>query len=483
VIDYETEETGPSLRAIKSARDLLEEDFSDDTRLLLFWTSVLNHYALIQSSFSELENALKALDQSKHLYLKWKQNPDQKVLQLEDAFLDVDSSPDDETKINLEAKIEKNYTETIYFMAQVLQNLGQNDKSAILCMETLKRQAVSGEFDPLDWAVNAATFCQYFASHGDFSTARHLLASAMVMIDKVNSSDDELFTKRRHDLDRIFVKYCLMLMESHSSHSTVPSSCSTDRVLEYSVVLEIEESIPVSVPTMYEDAILIFQAAQRHLSDATSYFTLETHASDYADCILDESKLYRLLALFQTQDVSKVCKLHKRRIDLLEHLVKELNPTHFLALLSKINFELGETYSEMAHYKSIEKSCENLSKQVVIKINSFINHSINHFDKFLATFSDKTTKEIKGKLDDEEVRPVISALMSRGRLNSKFLTLETGDQLKKLEESESAYQRAVNYLSLHSDQEDLVQEEAKVLREMLQLIPDKRRILMTNTMY
>ena len=37
--------------------------------------------------------------------------------------------------------------------------------------------------------------------------------------------------------------------------------------------------------------------------------------------------------------------MHKRRIDLLEAVVKQLNPQYFLLVCRQLNFELAEIYS------------------------------------------------------------------------------------------------------------------------------------------
>lgn len=43
--------------------------------------------------------------------------------------------------------------------------------------------------------------------------------------------------------------------------------------------------------------------------------------------------------------------MHKRRVDLLEGVVKELNPTYFLTNCQELWFELGETYNDMLDTK------------------------------------------------------------------------------------------------------------------------------------
>jgi hypothetical protein len=184
------------------------------------------------------------------------------------------------------------------------------------------------------------------------------------------------------------------------------------------------------------------------------------------------------LASFQS-DAAKVCKLHKRRVGLLQELLKQLNPTHFLSFHRKINFELGETFSEMVHFKTLEKSSLPATKHAVLKVSSLINSSIQHFQQFLDTFSDKT-REIKSKLDDDDVRPVIVALLNQGHLHSKLKSSDPRQQLQHFKDTEKCYQKAIDYLARNPHQEKLVTAEAKVLKEMMQLLPEKVQLFMSD---
>lgn len=57
-------------------------------------------------------------------------------------------------------------TKTKYYMAQCYQHLDDTESSAIYCHLTLKKQLKNHEFlsffDPVDWAVSAATLSQFF---------------------------------------------------------------------------------------------------------------------------------------------------------------------------------------------------------------------------------------------------------------------------------------------------------------------------------
>ena len=43
--------------------------------------------------------------------------------------------------------------------------------------------------------------------------------------------------------------------------------------------------------------------------------------------------------------------MYKRRVDLLEPLLAELNPAHYLAVIRQLQYELAEIYSDIAQCK------------------------------------------------------------------------------------------------------------------------------------
>jgi KIF-binding protein len=84
------------------------------------------------------------------------------VVSPSDLFATTDKKGDGDEKL------EKTHTLTLYYLAQVYGTLGQQLKSALYCHNTLKRQLESKDFDSIDWALNAATLSQFFATHNGF---------------------------------------------------------------------------------------------------------------------------------------------------------------------------------------------------------------------------------------------------------------------------------------------------------------------------
>lgn len=68
-----------------------------------------------------------------------------------------------------EKLLEKQNTLTLFYLAQVFGSLGDLEKSAIYCHTTLKKQLNQGEFESIDWALNAATLSQYFCTNDRYT--------------------------------------------------------------------------------------------------------------------------------------------------------------------------------------------------------------------------------------------------------------------------------------------------------------------------
>ena len=53
--------------------------------------------------------------------------------------------------------------------------MGQSEKGAMYCHTTLLRQLETGQYDPVDWALNCATLSQYYITQGNYMLSRHCL--------------------------------------------------------------------------------------------------------------------------------------------------------------------------------------------------------------------------------------------------------------------------------------------------------------------
>lgn len=493
VVSMDVEEISVANNHSESAQQMLEEHFDHDLTLILFHLKIGNTFSLIRCSVSDYEKAIVVLRRAEKLYNEWTtvRSVDSEfptIAKMTDVFLLNSSDSERIQDPDSVIEVEREFTQTVYYLAQVLEKQGDSEMAAKYCTDTLIRQFHSGEYDHIDWSVNAATLSQYYACHNKFLTARRLLAVAQHKLDKVELKDhddeNELLKKRRADSDRILVKYCMMLMDKDDDAEVETELVIGVRSLVEPNATDLEKVIPHDRAVSYETALQIFHFAHKHLSSAVTYFTLNEHASDYADCILDQSMLYQRLILFQS-DSGKICKLHKRRVDLLQKLLSELNPVYFLSHVRRISFELGETFSEMVHHKLADTEHakeEHVIRAAVVKVNSLISKAIQNFGRFIDTFRDKAGR-LPVKFEDDDVRAVLIACFATGRLHSKRISSYPNEQLQFWTECEVWYQQIVDYIDTNPGHEEQIRHELKVIREMLPLIPEKKKLILSATMF
>ena len=89
-----------------------------------------------------------------------------------------------EARQHKEHGLEMLNTHTYYYLAQAYEKTGDRDRASRCCHLTLKKQLEHKEFQPRDWAVNAATLSYYYLTKGSFTVARLLLAAAGTVADR-----------------------------------------------------------------------------------------------------------------------------------------------------------------------------------------------------------------------------------------------------------------------------------------------------------
>jgi len=173
-----------------------------------------------------------------------------------------------------------------------------------------------------------------------------------------------------------------------------------------------EEQISDNFVLDFEDALRVFHTTKQWIEEAQRYYTLEEHASDYAHIVQDHSALYQVLIFFE-EDPKRLgavsafhcnvenstlmllfslsirqCRMHKRRLDMLEKLQSSLNAQCYLSVCRQLWFELGEISWEMLHIKlsaakDLNSDSHSPDPHTLNKLNALTSKSISYFGLFL----------------------------------------------------------------------------------------------------
>jgi hypothetical protein len=217
----------------------------------------------------------------------------------------------------------------------------------------------------------------------------------------------------------------------------------------------------------YDQARQVFLFAMDKMNAAKSYYILDGFVTDHVELCQDTSQLYAKLVFFES-NIDRKCKMHKRRIDLLSSLCKEISEEHYLHIMRQLLFELGECYSMLLDLKLEQKDDLNSMKRIE-KLSHLGKLGISTFEHFLSTMNDKKTREKPETYADEYIRPVLLAHFYIARFYSKFIE----NRRENLQQSLIQYKIIVDYVDKHPNARESIEQEYNICVEMTDLLPLK----------
>uniref|UniRef100_A0A3Q3X6D3 KIF-binding protein n=1 Tax=Mola mola TaxID=94237 RepID=A0A3Q3X6D3_MOLML len=409
------------------------------------------------------------------------------------------------------------YTHTMYYLAQVYKNLGDTERAATYCHSTLQRQLQSNQFNPMEWALNAASLSQYYITKGRYMEGRHCLSAALVVSglagevpseaaaqeSETESERREKLRQERAEISRCWIKYCLnLLQDAKKLLEDNTGELDTDRQEElkrvrkreeeeeekgrksallfgsedtFDSIASLEEKVSCLFPLDFSEARAIFLVGQNHVKEAKEYFQMDGYVTDHVEILQDHSALFRNLAFFE-EDLERRCKMHKRRIDMLEPICNDLNAQYYLLIRRQMMFELAETYSEMMDLKMTRSNrqadTESLDNHTIKKINHLCSSSAKYFQMFLDSLCSPEGK-FPEHLEEEVLRPALVARFRVARLYSKLICSLPSVHLDNLNKSLENYKYVAKYCEAHPEAVAAVETELELSKEMVGLLPLK----------
>jgi len=469
--------------------------------------TALNHTGILNCERSEPQKGLEFLQRAEMLYKDFSDKVGGAPWTVHDLFCldsyDESASMEKLVKNRVE-NFEDIYTHTLYYLAQAHAKVGSSAESAQHCRMTLHRQLSSHKYEPVDWAMNAATLSQYYIMESDFPHARHCLSSGQFILkeasESVDLSNDEA-SDRVHkawaDLYRCWAKYGLALLEhskerlyrqldaendhgnGHVDNTSTNSATSEDTDKSQSVhffdleLTAIESKITDKPVCVFDQARDVFKAVQAWLEAAKVFYALDGHCSDHIEIVRDHSRLYNVIAFFEP-DLERQCKMHKRRADMLSGVLKQLSRQYYLLVCRQLMFELGEIFSTMLDNKLAltEQSHSPPNEHACAKINILSGKSIENFQAYVDSLRDSGGK-LPDRFQEDDERPALIAHFYVGRLYSKFIDVDVPTRLKNMKKSVDNYRFLVDYCNTNPDATEKVKPERDLCEEMIVLLPAK----------
>lgn len=226
------------------------------------------------------------------------------------------------------------------------------------------------------------------------------------------------------------------------------------------------------LPLDFEEARGIFLVGQGYVAQAKEYFEMDGHVTDHIEILQDHSALFKVLAFFE-EDLERRCKMHKRRVDMLEPICKDLNAQYYLLICRQLQFELAETYYEMMDLKlSVADKQDQPDVHTIKKFNLLCSSSTKYYQMFLDSIRSPEGK-FPEKLEDDLLRPALVAKFRVARLQSKLISSNPASQLENLSLSLESYKFIVQYCEENPEAKNAVETELELSVEMVSLLPLK----------
>ena len=389
----ETEETGSGENNLSQAMEVLEKDPQSCPNELL---DAYNQLGIIWCNRSEHAKAYEYLDKA----VKHYQRSKEVQLSKEKESGNVPSEADDQLMQRLEAL----HTHTLFFFAQVQGYLGNADMAASYCHQTLERQLEMKEYDPVEWVKNVLGLSVYYEGQAGEGRrqAYHCLDAAdnladdavQAMANDPECRDDDEAQKLRANIARMKGKFYTDLL--HASAEKVITRLEEERYgrseegeeaqgaplgsgtalpapglrLQKFAALNLPDPPSCELASTFDDARELFKNALMSFTKALQYFVIDGFVTEHVEIKQSMSSMYRSLAAFE-EDKSRSCKMHKRRINLLEPLVLELNHNVYQNYYRQLSDEVARSYGEMVDLKYlIQAETRNTSADSTSKLNA-----------------------------------------------------------------------------------------------------------------
>ncbi|CDW81364.1 kif1-binding protein homolog [Stylonychia lemnae] len=372
------------------------------------------------------------------------------------------------------SKLEKNYTLTLFYMAQVYTKLGQNEKAVQFCADTMKRQLAFKEYDVKDWAVNCINLSEYFIKNGHFAQAEYCLFAGVSILPGDLSKKRKLRATLQMQLARYYLERLVFGVQNYvKNNEAIPEIVERQFVLFPELQLKFPHITDIND---IEQAKLLFRLANTQFKKAMDYYVLDGYVTEHIQMKQDLSKLYKHLAIIEP-NAQRVFAMQDRRRELLEAIIKDINPKAYEVQVIELEAELSDIFSSMfdIKYDEIKQSPKAPKKADFDELNQIGQRSIYYSHDVVEIIMKKEEKF-------DYLQAVVNIQLSVARIYSKLYDKSKQKQVQYLESSFREYEKLKKFtiefmkeknITSPKDLPQGVQESYQIMLEMYELLPVK----------
>ncbi|XP_053593915.1 KIF-binding protein-like [Microplitis demolitor] len=394
-------------------------EFISSRELIYLALRIINNYGYLLSKREDYEAARKILESGKTVYEAKK---DEGFCSSDDLF-----SPNLSTSFS--SKLEHLATNNLQMLAFVYSKLELHDKFAEYHHQVLDRQLEIND-DPLESifreAKNHLEVAEFVLKK--YENELKALESSIEITEKLQSIQEKLIM-----IARGWVKYSLNLFNAsitkiveHLSHDLSPNDAqervwlssfqcnidvikesveensnptdhdessnklsdnadNDDRRLLFKLNTDTNCQVSTALIENTSEARALFNFSYNYLTKIRLFYTLEDHAMDYVNAILDLSELYRCLAFYE-EDIDSQYSVQKLRADAIETLstiLRQVRPECYIAVSIELLQELAEIQLELLglNFRRIyaARDAEDINQDRKIQTIKYLHNKIQQF--------------------------------------------------------------------------------------------------------
>uniref|UniRef100_A0A7S3JNX2 KIF-binding protein n=1 Tax=Aureoumbra lagunensis TaxID=44058 RepID=A0A7S3JNX2_9STRA len=374
-------------------------------------------------------------------------------------------------------------TEALYFLAQIHGKLGNADKSAHYCRETLERQVKEIHLNEFEWTKNALGISAYYAAKHRYSAAMSCLCAAKIILFSSATNSEEKM-KIHADIHLAIGKLLLGLLDEKSNNQQDKD----DDALLFAVRQRklIQTIDTTSLETIFKKSFIEqFRLAKSSFESAAQYYVLDGFVTEHIEIARDLSQLYAVL-VNEENETKRQIALQQRRIDLLEPLRTKINAKIFADLRAVLAFEIGDIASNMLDLKA-KRVNDPQCNSIKAKNNACIrlrDLALSAYDDFATCCLTSHEKEKENKpdpafvLDQDEALVFLKSRFYAARVQGRVFADKEPVTLLKLSlkrytETVEIAKRIIHQRKFFQDSTHSFHQELAICEDMIELLPHK----------
>lgn len=463
VLNYEAEEVIYAEKALSASLRLL--DPSLDEPLVLQLIDTYNYLTMIHFQHEDFEKAEQSSTSAETLYANYLK-----------TLAGSDKIPS--------RKLEKLYTMTVFYLAQVYGRMENTAKSAFYCQLTLLRHFASGDYDPQELAPFCLQIATYYQTESRWYQALYVIGAAATLA-KTLPNAKQLEAEIALFMAKFYADY---IASQHDRSPYLPTIA--EEVTEFKgLVLDasfVRPSLAPLATDLQVDSWLSDGSAW--FDKALSYFVLDGFTTEHVDILLERDTMLSIGGeLFSDKKRKK--SLLRRRLATLEPLLTTLSPNHFFTLIQQLLFTIGEICERLVDLSSLpftdglsstdsQATClvKNYEEKVK-KLNKVVVTGVQYFQRFLDTILPEG--RLPPSLDDGVVESFFRAHLSLAKLHQRFRS-SNRKVLAMMTRKAASYYQLIDSLG-RAYKPPMLSREIAMCKELHQLLSLKADAIEKNT--